>query len=147
LPVAFQVDVAEAVLAELKLGSWSQSFQPERLYYAAFTPDELRQLRVTVIPLTYTQTRLSRSQSEYTEGVMIDVQKFVEPQDKKQVDDLIYFVDELVRYFADGHRLTGSADRYYDTATLVDDRLWSPEMLYTESTFETALEVAIGGTR
>jgi hypothetical protein len=147
MAVAFQVEVAEAVLSELKRGSWSQTFQPERLYYAVFTAEDLRDLRVSVIPLTYTDEKLSRSSSQYSEGVIIDVQKQVQPQDKRQVDDLIAFMDELFQFFGDGHRLATQPARWCEAVRLVDDRLWSPEILYTQSAFEAALEVTVSGAR
>ena len=46
------VDVADAVVTALNAGSFSQPFTAERAYLPCYELDDIKQLRVTVVPKT-----------------------------------------------------------------------------------------------
>lgn len=92
------VEIADAVVASLAGGNFSQPFEAKRLHQPAFELTELDQLRVSVVPRSVTVTNISRSGSAFDCAVDVGVQKKVDAGDLPQVDALLDLTEEIVEH-------------------------------------------------
>lgn len=91
------VDVAEAIVAALAAGSFSQDFTPELEFVPEKEREELSSVRVSVTPISLEVTNLTRGQSQYEIRTDIGVQKHVESGDyDAEVKALLDLTEEVV---------------------------------------------------
>lgn len=98
--------IADAVVARLNAGSFSQSFTAERHYQPVFDLADLETLRVSVVPRSLVIVGASRRQSQYDAQIDVGVQKRLSPapgnpgadDDRTQIDALLDLAEEITDY-------------------------------------------------
>jgi len=93
------INIADAVVAELNGGSFSQSFSAERHYVPLFELKDMKQLRVTVVPKGLSVGAHSRSQNLVDYQVDVAVQKKFATGDAAELDPLMTLVEEIADFF------------------------------------------------
>lgn len=111
--------IADAIVAELKAGSWGMELDSWREYVTDLTRNEshncrqknLSILRVPVIPAKRSSASATRALSQYDHVIEVSFYKLVakrdERFDKDQLDALVATVERIEAFFSDQHRLTG----------------------------------------
>jgi len=94
------IAIADAVVSHLNAGSFSQPVSAQRMYQPAFTLEDLKDLRVSVVPRSTGITTASRDSSTFECAVDVGIQKKI--GDESEIDGLLDLVEEL----ADHLRLT-----------------------------------------
>lgn len=101
------VELADEVTADLnkKKGAWSRSFNAERKYRPTLKFEDIDQVRVEVVPLTWTKTPASRAhwQTEYTIGIGINYRADpkTNAQPEYKYDPLIKLAEEIGDHYED----------------------------------------------
>ncbi|HEY1068491.1 MAG TPA: hypothetical protein VGE52_20375 [Pirellulales bacterium] len=103
--MAVIVDLANAVVAELNGGTFSQVFGAERGYTPVFELKDMKTLHVTVVPKGLAIEAFSRSQSQHDYQVDVAVQKKLANAGNAEVDPLMTLVEEIADFFR-ARRLT-----------------------------------------
>lgn len=97
--MALIVDIAEAVVAELNGGTFSQSFTAQRLYRPQFDLAEMQDLHVTVVPRGIETSIASRSGVQCDVSVDVAVQKKLQTETSAEIDPLMALVEEIADFF------------------------------------------------
>ncbi len=92
-------DIADAVAAEINLGSFSQPVTATREYLPAFELADMQQLRVTVVPKSVTTLPGGRAHNQHDYGIDVAVQKKLDAADNAEIDDLMTLVEEIGEVF------------------------------------------------
>lgn len=93
--------IADAVVARLNAGSFSENFTAERHYQPSFDLTDLETLRVSVVPRSLAILGASRRQSQYDAQIDIGIQKRLsaEPSDDQaEIDALLTLAEEIADY-------------------------------------------------
>ncbi|MCC6165105.1 MAG: hypothetical protein IT182_17305 [Acidobacteria bacterium] len=90
------VTVADAVVARLAGGTYSQSFTPVRRHLPVVTLDSLASLTVSVVPKSVAIEKGTRAKDLHTIVVDVAVQKKVNVDDATTIDGLMQVVEEIV---------------------------------------------------
>lgn len=145
MPDAREVQIRDAVIGELNHSSrpWYGDFLAEGAWDTGFTAGQLASLKVTVVPLTHRRTRLTRERRAHEYEVGIDFQKKVAKADNAGMDVLSRIAEQVQDFFDDGHRLAGLSGWQVTQADRED--LFSPELLYSEHTWETLVVLTVRG--
>jgi len=99
--------IADAVAAHINAGTFSLPVAAARMYQPAFTLEDLKALRVSVVPRTTAITAASRDSSIYECVIDVGVQKKLPAEDEQaDIDGLLDLVEEI----ADHLRLTRLPD-------------------------------------
>lgn len=103
------VEIADAVVADLNTGSFSQPFQAERHYLPVFELDDIKDLRVTVVPKAVAIQTTGRSSNQHDVEIDIAVQKKLTKTgtavavtagtDPTEIDPLMALVEEIADHF------------------------------------------------
>jgi len=93
------IDVADAVVAQLNGGSFSQPFTARRLYRPQFELREMKTLHVTVVPKALTINSLSRGSDSHEYQIDVAVQKKFETETTEELDPLVGLVEEIADRF------------------------------------------------
>ena len=97
--MALIVDIADAVVAELNGGTFSQTLEVVRLYRPQFDLAEMKDLHVTVVPKGVEAATVSRSVVQYDVSVDVAVQKKLETETNDEIDPLVNLVEEIATFF------------------------------------------------
>jgi hypothetical protein len=97
--MALIVDIADAVVAELNAGTFSQSFTAQRLYRPEFDLREMAALHVTVVPRGVETLTVSRSSVQYDVSVDVAVQQKLSGESNAEIDPLMNLVEEIATFF------------------------------------------------
>ena len=97
-------DIADAVVASLNAGTFSEPFTAERLHQPSFELADLQTLRVSVVPKSLEIRNASRQHSFFDCTIDVGLQQKVD--DDTRVDDLLVLAEEI----ADHLRLQRLAD-------------------------------------
>jgi hypothetical protein len=91
------VSIADAVVAAINAGTFSQAVSAQRLHQPSFTLDELVDLHVSVVPRSVDVAAATRETSLYDVAVDVGVQKKVAaaPEGDQEIDDLLDLVEEI----------------------------------------------------
>ena len=128
------IDIADAVLTALAAGTWSQAFSPVRAYRPVYALEQLKDLRVTVVPKSASETRLSRSDLMAEYRVDVAVQQRAATDAER--DALMTLVEEFAAAFT-GERLEGAA---YAVCLHTDRQpIYDPEHLREHGVFTAVL--------
>lgn len=92
-------DIADAVVADLNAGSFSQSFNAERDYLPVFELDDIKDLRVTVVPKGIAIQATGRNSNQHDVEIDIAVQKKLTKTDATEIDPLMALVEEIADRF------------------------------------------------
>ncbi len=128
------IDIADAVVAELNDGSFSQAFTALRKYRPEFELKELAELQVTVVPRSLERSIAGRGCRQIDYDIDIAVQKRI--SDDADCDALMGLVQEIIDYL-DDHSLTAyPAARW---VKIVNDPIYAPEHLQDKRSFTSIL--------
>ena len=95
--------IADAVAAHINAGTYSRPVSAERMYQPAFTLEDLKDLRVSVVPRTVGISAASRDSSTFECVIDVGVQqKLPAEAEEDEIDALLDLVEEI----ADRLRLT-----------------------------------------
>jgi hypothetical protein len=146
--------IADAVVYELNLSSqaWAPlAFPAQALYDAVFEdPAGLTNLQVIVVPLTTTRKRISRGGLDrFTYGVTIYLgQKVTAPVNRDEIKTLNRIAQGIHDWFRNPHVLTfNAANTIYECIACDRPDLFAADMLWDQSTWETALDVGVEVSR
>jgi len=92
-------EIADAVVAELNAGSFSQPFAAERHYLPVFELDDIKNLRVTVVPKGVAIQATGRNSNQHDVEIDIAVQKKLTKTDPAEIDPLMALVEEIADRF------------------------------------------------
>ena len=87
--------VAEINAADLS----KKNINATRLYVPDFDLEDMKELRVTVVPREVEYLPLDRATNKYHATIDIAVQKKFSKGDAKEIDPLVLFVEEIADYF------------------------------------------------
>jgi hypothetical protein len=93
------IDVAEAVKDALAAGAFSQTFTPTRTSYVSWTLQDLRTLRVSVVPSPFQAQQLARGNNPRRVSIDIGIQQKPDKVDNANVDPLIILIEEVANFF------------------------------------------------
>jgi hypothetical protein len=91
--------IADAAVADLGAGQFSQEFTAVRKWIAKWTLPDLGTLRVTVVPGPASYEPLDRRRDDERHEMDLAVQKKVNPNDNGEVDALVGLLEEFVEHF------------------------------------------------
>jgi len=97
--MAVITDIADAVVAELNGGTFSQTFTAKRYYRPIFDLAEMSDLHVSVVPRAMTIERADRSRNQHDVQIDVAVQKKCEAGDADELDPLMSLVEEIADFF------------------------------------------------
>lgn len=97
--MAVITDIADAVVQDLNAGTFSQSFTAERHYLPVYELEDIKDLRVTVVPKGVTIQSTGRNSNQHDAAIDIAVQKKLDAIDSSTIDPLMALVDEIADSF------------------------------------------------
>ena len=122
--MATVLNVADAVVAELNAAALSQSVTAERLYVPSFDLEDLKELRVSVVPRELASTSLDRRRDFNEAMIDVAVQKKFDKGDAPEIDPLLDLVEEIADLFRHKRLASFPAAMWTKTQHVV---LYSPE--------------------
>lgn len=102
------VDVADAIVASLNTGSFSQAFTAERKYQPVFDLPHLADLKVSVAPRSIVSEVATRQKSSFDCTIDVGIQKKLVAEDTTEIDALLALAEEMLIHLRDT-RLEGVA--------------------------------------
>lgn len=94
------LQIADSVVAELNAADFSKkNINAARLFVPNFDLEDMKELRVTVVPREVEYLPLDRASNKFHATVDIAVQKKFSKGDAKEIDPLVFFVEEIADYF------------------------------------------------
>ncbi|MFA9478512.1 hypothetical protein ACERK3_09410 [Phycisphaerales bacterium AB-hyl4] len=131
-------DVAEAVLAELNAGSFSEPFQAQRLYLPIHELAQLTELKVMVVARGVDIARSSREDDELNVQVDIGLRQRVLPDNTQRIDELLALVEAIEGYL---NRRELAALPHAEWMGAISEPLYDPVDLRERHTFTAALSL------
>ena len=131
---ALVTDIADAVALELAGATLSQAMYPQRHYRPVFDLEDLKSLRVTVVPKGIVTESASRSSNQHDVAVDIAVQK--RAAEKAELDALMLLVQEIADLLR-LRRLSGYPAAIWQKTENVP--VFSAEHLETKQVFTSVL--------
>jgi hypothetical protein len=128
--------IADAVVAHLNAGTFSQPVSAQRVYQPAFTLEELKDLRVSVVPRSTGITTASRDSSTFECAVDVGIQKKI--GEENEIDGLLDLVEELADHLR-LKRLPGAPDAAW--VGIAHEPVVSTEALNEHRAFTSVLAV------
>lgn len=130
------IDIADAVVAELAKGTFSQAFAPVRRVLPSYELKDLSVLRVTVAPAAVEMEAASRSLTQHDFQIDVGIQKHLGSDVDAEVAGLTDLVDELADYLR-RRRLEAAPEAMW--VRTANAPIYSPEHLSEERTFTSIL--------
>ncbi|MGV3483366.1 MAG: hypothetical protein ACO1RT_02980 [Planctomycetaceae bacterium] len=93
------LQIADSVTAQLNAAALSRSFTAERLYVPNFDLEDMKELRVTVVPREVELGPLDREQNRCHAKIDVAVQKKFSAGSNAEIDPLVTFVEEIADLF------------------------------------------------
>ncbi|MCP4594507.1 MAG: hypothetical protein GY842_27565 [bacterium] len=132
------ISVADAVVASLNDGSFSQSFTAERKYVPVFELPDMETLRVTVVPKSVSISAAARDSDFFDSAVDVGVQKKVNPDELTEIDALMNLVEEIIDHLR-GKRLDALPEAAW--RAIAHEPVFAPEHLDQVRQFTSVLTV------
>lgn len=133
------VAIADAVAAHINAGTFSRPVHAARLFQPAFTLEELKDLRVSVVPRTTEIATASRESSLFECVVDVGVQQKLEGDDADaQIEELLDLVEEIADHLR-LKRLPGAPEAAW--AGIAHEPVVSSESLEQHRVFTSVLSV------
>ena len=133
------VAIADALTAHINAGSFGQPVNAVRLYQPAFTLEDLKELRVSVVPRTTAITAATRDSSTFECVLDVGVQQKLPAENEIEVIDSLL---KLVEAIADHVRLKRLPDATEAAwVSIGHEPVVSPEALEQHRTFTSVLSV------
>ncbi len=98
-------DVADAVVATLNAGDFSEPFEARRCYLPLLELPALKDLHVSVVPRGVTVANIGRGVNQHEVQVDVAVQKRVGEEATEELDALMGLVEEIADEFSRTPRL------------------------------------------
>lgn len=136
--MAVITDIAEAVVAELNGGSFSQPFSAARAYSPEFELPDMDTLQVTVVPKGVATHPGSRSHRQHDYSVDVAVQKKLQSADNAEIDALMTLAEEVGDHFR-FQRLPGFPNAMW--LRTENDPVYAPEHIRELRQFTSILTV------
>lgn len=130
------IDIADAVVAELSAGEFSQSFAPERHVLPVRDLADLKDLQVTVVPRGLEISGASRIACQHDAKVDIGVQKKLGADLDAETPVLCGLVEEIADYLR-RRPLAGVNNAAW--VRTENDPAYAPEHLHEQRTFTSVL--------
>ena len=134
--MALVIDIADAVVAELEQGAFSQAFAPQREVLPSFELSELSQLKVTVVPKAMEINGATRSMHSHDVQIDIGMQQHLGKDLDSEVSMLCSLVDEIAGF------LRKRPLQNYQNAIwvhTVNEPVYAPEHLSQQRLFTSVL--------
>ncbi|TWU39324.1 hypothetical protein [Novipirellula artificiosorum] len=93
------LQIADSIVAELNAAELSHKFKSERLYVPDFDLEDVKELRVTIVPREVEYLPLDRVSNKLHATIDIAIQKKFSKGDAKEIDPLVMFVEQIADYF------------------------------------------------
>ncbi len=94
------LQIADSVVAELNAADFSKKgFTATRLYVPNFDLEDMKELRVSVVPRDVEYLPLDRASNKLHTTIDIAVQKKFSKGNTTEIDPLVAFVEEIADYF------------------------------------------------
>jgi len=133
------VAIADAVAAHINAGAFSQPVNAQRLFQPAFTLEDLKDLRVSVVPRATAIAAASRDSSVFECVIDVGVQKKVPPENERaEIDGLLGLVEEIADHLRLG-RLPGAPEAAW--VSIAHEPVVSSESLEQHRAFTSVLSV------
>jgi len=136
--MALAIDIADAVVAELASGSFSQPISPQRLVLPEFDLAALADLRVTVVPKAVEISAASRVASQHDVQIDIGIQKKLGKDLDAEVPVLCELVDEIAAFLK---RRPLQATPHAVWVRSANEPIYAPEHLAEQRVFTSVLTV------
>ena len=131
-------EIADAIVAELNAGSFGQTLGAERAYQPTFDLQEMKDLRVTVVPKSITTAVASRADDQVDFAIDIGIQKKLGSDADTEADVLMALVTEIAA-FLNRRPLTAAPDVTWVSAA--NEPIFSPEHFEQLRQFTSVLTV------
>ncbi len=130
------LDIADAVVASLNAGTFTEPVQSERRYQPTVELPDLAELKVSVVPKAVTITNATRTDGYFDCAIDIGVQKKIAGD--AEIDGLVNLVEELA-----DHLRQKRLDSFPDAAfvSIANDPVFAPEHLDQQRVFTSVLTV------
>ena len=132
------IDIADAVVAELAGGQFSQPIDPQRLVLPAFDLPSLSQLRVSVVPRAVEISASSRITSQHDVQIDIGIQKKLGKDLDEEIATLCSLVDEIAAFL---QRRTLAAAPHAIWVRTANEPIYAPQHLAEQRVFTSVLTV------
>jgi hypothetical protein len=97
--LATVLQIADAVTTQLNAAELSQEFVAERLYVPNFDLEDMKELRVSVVPRELTILAHDRTTSKYNARIDVAVQRKFDHGSNAEIDSLIVLIEEIADLF------------------------------------------------
>jgi hypothetical protein len=97
--LATVLQIADSVTAQLNAAELSQEFVAERLYVPNFDLEDMKELRVSVVPRELTILAHDRTTSKYNARIDVAVQRKFDHGTNTEIDPLIALIEEIADLF------------------------------------------------
>ena len=142
--MALVIDIADAVVAELREGTFSQSFTPLRRVSPQYDIAELAVLRVTVVPASMEISSDSRMASRHDVQIDVGIQKKLGRSLDDDIAPLCNLVDEIGE-FLKRRRLSQMPQVLF--LSLTNDPIYAVEHLVDNGVFTSVLRITYRALR
>lgn len=134
--------IADAVLAELVAGTWSQAFDGSRSFVVAASKVDTKRIVLYVQNAKTESVRFSRRHVKMTHTILISVRRNVDPASVASIEALDAFVEEIADFYQvdDGnHRIAGTTADVMSVETVPPD----PDKLSTDREFFAGVALSV----
>lgn len=135
------VRIAEAFRAGLAT-HFAGRFTPVRAFQPVYEPEELRDLKVTVIGRAESRERISRTRAAVLYELVVGVQQRVERTDVAELERLTRLVEEIVDYAWEAGPMAGAVFLGSEQAPL-----WNHDHLKQHGVFTAVATLTYRGER
>lgn len=137
------LQLADAVVTLLNLGSFSVAVAAERKYLTTEAVRTLKDLAVAVRPLTFSEgEQITRETREGLTGIVIIIAKKLDPTDTAAVDELIDLEMGIRTALIEAGRIAGAKVEEVSVGGAANE-LYDPEYLLNARTFIGAVTVTL----
>ena len=93
--MATVLQIADSVTAQLNAAQLSQPFHAQRLYVPDFDLEDMRELRVSVVPRELAILAHDRTTSKYNARIDVAVQRKFDSGTNTEIDPLVVLIEEI----------------------------------------------------
>jgi len=136
--MALVIDIADAVVAELAGGVFSQPIAPVRRVLPEYELADLKDLRVTVVPAAVEIADASRTLSQHDVRIDIGIQKKLGKNLDTEVAQLCGLVDEIAEFLK---RRPLQAAPYAVWVKTANEPIYAADHLAEQRTFTSVLSI------
>lgn len=136
--MALAIDIADAVVAELAGGAFSQTITPVRRVLPEYDLADLKDLRVTVVPAAVEISGASRTMSQHDVRIDIGIQKKLGKNLDTEVAQLCGLVDEIAEFLK---RRPLQATPYAVWVKTANEPIYAADHLAQQRTFTSVLSI------